>query len=68
MIDRIEKIPAIAVNLGPLSTVFSPTLSYAKRGIPAPTITPASVLPIVLNVDSDCLSLGSGEIADAIEP
>ena len=64
----MEKRPAISVNLAPFSTVLLPILSYAKSGIPAPTTTPARVLPIVRKVERDCLSLGSDEIVDAIEP
>ena len=44
------------------------TVSYANSGTPAPTSTPASVLPMLLKVERDCLSEGSREIDDAIEP
>ena len=58
------------VNFRPfIATISEPsTLSYAKSGIPAPIIAPATVEPIVLKVESDWRSPGSAVIADAIEP
>ena len=41
---------------------------WHNYGTIAPMTTPASVAPMVRKVERDCLSDGSAEIADAIEP
>ena len=70
MTARSENTPAVIVKrvLSITSMPSAASFLKAKRGTPAVTIPPASIPPRVRKVERDCLSPGSGEIEDAIEP
>ena len=65
---QILNTPAIIVIREPERTGLPSTLTYATSGVPTPIARPASVAPIVRQVDSSARSFGSAVTADAIEP
>ena len=68
MTAPMENTPAMSMKRLPFRTLLPSTVSYAMSGMPAPMTTPASVAPMVRNVDRDWRSPGSAEMAEAMEP
>ena len=68
MTASTENTPAMIVIRLPESTGLPSTVTYATNGVPVPITRLAREAPTERHVDKEALSVGSGEIADAMDP